>query len=172
AYIDFNKLQTEIETISEDEEKEYAEREQFETVYFTVTALAHSMLEPTSSSGQTSYGGSGTISNEKKDFFRLPDINLPSFDGDLHHWLEFRDMYISLIHDNTRINEISKFHYLRTSLKGNASSVIQSLEFTANNYKIAWELLTERYNNKKILINNHIQALFNVEQVQKDSSKS
>lgn len=172
AYIDFNKLQTEIETISDDEEKEYAEREQFETVYFTVTALAHSMLEPTPSSGQTSYGGSGTISNEKKDFFRLPDINLPSFDGDLHHWLEFRDMYISLIHDNTRINEISKFHYLRTSLKGNASSVIQSLEFTANNYKIAWELLTERYNNKKILINNHIQALFNVEQVQKDSSKS
>ncbi|XP_028171679.1 uncharacterized protein LOC114360986 isoform X2 [Ostrinia furnacalis] len=168
AYEDFNKLQTEIELLSDDSEKEFAEREQFENLYYENSAYARSVLEnPLTVDDQAEPGSSA-----KHDFFRLPDINPPSFDGDFQHWLEFRDMYISLIHNNDRINEISKFHYLRASLKGSASSVIQSLEFTACNYKIAWQLLTERYDNNKILITNHIQALFNVEQVQKDSSKS
>lgn len=155
--------------LSDDSEKEFGEREQFENLYHTNAAYARSVLEnPPSADSEEDEASSSA----KQDFFRLPDINPPSFDGDFQHWLEFRDMYISLIHNNARINEISKFHYLRASFKGSASSVIQSLEFTASNYKIAWKLLTERYDNNKILITNHIQALFNVEQVQKDSSKS
>ncbi|KAL0879208.1 hypothetical protein ABMA27_002991 [Loxostege sticticalis] len=37
---------------------------------------------------------------------------------------------------------------------------------------MAWNLLCERYNNSRLLVNNHVQALFNVEPVSKESSSS
>ncbi|XP_028171685.1 uncharacterized protein LOC114360986 isoform X7 [Ostrinia furnacalis] len=45
AYEDFNKLQTEIELLSDDSEKEFAEREQFENLYYENSAYARSVLE-------------------------------------------------------------------------------------------------------------------------------
>ncbi|XP_037293857.1 uncharacterized protein LOC115451461 isoform X1 [Manduca sexta] len=38
------------------------------------------------------------------------------------------------------------------------------------NYKIAWELLCERFDNNRLLINDHIQALYQAECIQKESS--
>lgn len=45
------------------------------------------------------------------------------------------------------------------------------MEFTSENYKVAWELLFDRYNNKKILINNHLKALCSIESLTKESFK-
>ncbi|XP_052745101.1 uncharacterized protein LOC112047560 isoform X4 [Bicyclus anynana] len=107
-----------------------------------------------------------------RDFVRLPKISLPFFNGEkMENWLEFRDTYLSLIHNCSTIGNINKFHYLRAALKGSALTVIQSLEFTAKNYDVAWQLLSSRYDNERILVNIHVNALLNFTQIQKESGK-
>lgn len=51
-----------------------------------------------------------------------------------------------------------------------AAQVIQSLETSSQNYDIALVLLIERYDNRRIIIQSHIRALFELPVIQKDSS--
>ena len=44
---------------------------------------------------------------------RLPVIKLPTFDGTVSDWHTFRDMFLSLIHNDMGLDNIRKFHYLR-----------------------------------------------------------
>jgi len=55
-------------------------------------------------------------------------------------------------------------------LIGNAAQIIQSLSSTAENYEIAWNLLKERYSNKRIIIQNHVRALFELQAVSKEAA--
>lgn len=100
---------------------------------------------------------------------KLPTIKLPVFKGNYESWLEFKDTFNSLIHCNAQINDVQKFHYLRASLEGSATRVIQSLEFSAANYRNAWELLCNRYDNQRLLVHNHVKALFSLDPITKES---
>lgn len=64
---------------------------------------------------------------------------------------------------------IQKFQYLRSSLSREALQVIHTLETTEENYEIAWRLIKERYENKKLIINTHIKELFELPTVNKGS---
>jgi hypothetical protein len=39
-------------------------------------------------------------------------VSLPRFDGSVLHWRSFRDIYVSLVHDNPTISDAERFHYL------------------------------------------------------------
>ena len=51
---------------------------------------------------------------------RLPKITMQPFDGDVTNWTSFWDSFDSAIHRNAGLNEIDKFNYLRSLLKGSA----------------------------------------------------
>lgn len=100
---------------------------------------------------------------------RLPTVDLPKFSGDYHTWLEFKDTFESLVHNNENIPAVLKFHYLRSSLIGHASQHIQSVEFSAANYDNAWEGLLERYDNHRLLKHNHVKAIFDLGNLKKET---
>lgn len=104
--------------------------------------------------------------------FKLPQIQISKFDGACFRWLEFRDTFQSLIHTNERISDIHKFHYLISYLEADAARVISNLEVSSLNYNAAWSLLCKRYDNKRLLINYHISALLNVQQITRESERS
>lgn len=99
-----------------------------------------------------------------QQFVPLPKIQLPTFDGSLLSWRSFRDVYISLVHDNTRdntsIGDAERFHYLLSCLSGPALATIKSIPLSANNYAIAWNALSERFDNKRLLASAHLDKLF------------
>ncbi|KYM96665.1 hypothetical protein ALC62_12712 [Cyphomyrmex costatus] len=101
---------------------------------------------------------------------KLPTINLSKFDGKYEEWLSFEDTFNVLVHSNVKIQTVQQFNYLKSCLVGNAAHIIQSLTSTAENYEIAWNLLKERYSNKRIIIQNHVRALFDLQVVTKESS--
>ncbi|XP_061720128.1 uncharacterized protein LOC133527231 [Cydia pomonella] len=177
-YSEFDSVQCDIENELEIPDEQYKEREAFESKYFGLVARARELLAAAAPAPGASAGGDGSetgscvtaIGGGTK--LKLPTIDMPSFSGHYHDWLEFRDTFSSLIHSNNSIPNINKFHYLRAALKGSAAVVIQSLDFSSDNYTSAWELLCDRYNNKRSLVNNHIQAIFNIEQLSKESSRS
>ncbi|CAG9796466.1 unnamed protein product [Diatraea saccharalis] len=84
--------------------------------------------------------------------------------------MEFRDTFSSLIDKNNQIYHISKFHYLRASLEGSAAVVIKSIELSDSKYPIAWRLFCDRFDNKRLLIQNHVASLFNIEPMTRESS--
>ncbi|XP_011858178.1 PREDICTED: uncharacterized protein LOC105555746 [Vollenhovia emeryi] len=98
---------------------------------------------------------------------RLPRIELPKFSGAYEEWHSFFDVFGSLIHSNRELNDTQRFHYLKSSLKGDAAEVVSSLEMTGDNYRDAWARLKERYDNKR-LIQNHIKAIFDLPVVKRE----
>ncbi|XP_061724911.1 uncharacterized protein LOC133530870 [Cydia pomonella] len=174
----FDDIQSQIEVfvMPSELEGEIEERERIESKICNLIATSGIILNPVENNDAASSHLS-VKSNDGAAFghyqqIKLPTIKLPTFDGDHLKWLEFRDMFESLIHDNDHIPPMNKFHYLRSSLEGGAAVAIKSIDFTANNYNLAWELLCERFNNKRILINNHLKSLYNLEAFTKESHTS
>lgn len=100
---------------------------------------------------------------------KLPQINIPTFSGNYCNWLDFRDAFRSLIQENQQLNDVQRFYYLRSAIKGDAANVIKSLETTAENYKIAFDLLTQRYQNKKLIVHNHVKSIFDMPSLNKEN---
>lgn len=177
-YDDFDANQTQIENSNTIPDDDFAERQNFESTYFGAIAAAQDLLSrhsagggrPSGSNDLESVAGSNVASPTPN--IKLPTINLPLFSGRYQDWLEYRDTYLSLIHENSSIPNIHKFHYLRASLRDSAALIIQSLDFSSDNYDIAWDLLCNRYNNNRILINNHVQTLFNIDPITKESARA
>lgn len=74
------------------------------------------------------------------------------------------------MHNDPSIEKVRKFYYLVSSLKGDASKVLESIEITEQNYELAWNLLTERYENKSLTIKNYVKALYDLPTVSKEYS--
>lgn len=66
------------------------------------------------------------------------------------------------IHTSNALSNVQKYYYLKVSLSDNAAQVIASLDFSADNYSVAWGLLCDRYNNTRLLIQNHLKVIFNI----------
>ncbi|XP_029346889.1 uncharacterized protein LOC115034377 [Acyrthosiphon pisum] len=66
-------------------------------------------------------------SENSNNTLRLPPINIPTFEGDLDDWYPFKDQFISIIHSNTSIDNTRKMYYLKSSLKGSAAQIIESM---------------------------------------------
>lgn len=162
---DFNQCQIEIEMHDNiNSEEQFAERERFENSYYDAIAFAKDMLKHEDDSHSIN-------SHYQFDGIKLPDISLPKFNGKFEDWLEFRDIYKSLIHENKRLNNMQKFHYLRGALEGTAAASISKIKYTENNYEVAWATITNRFDNNKKLIYEHIKAIFSVETISKPSSE-
>ena len=100
----------------------------------------------------------------------LPKLGLPSFSGTFDTWLSFRDIFTSMVHENSQVPPIFKFLYLKSCVTGEAKEGIDSLQSSEENYPIAWKLLIDRYDNRKFIAENHVKALFDIPSVSKEFS--
>ena len=165
----FDDIQSQIEMLDEDSDKQINERDITENIFFKLIAQAQSMLDNFEKDQGKFESSSNSTSNKISHGLKLPPIKIATFNGESTKWLSFRDMYLSLIHNNENIDDVNKFHYLKSYLEGAASSVISSVSMSSNNYSIAWYLLCQRYDNKRLLINEHIKCLFSIESLHKES---
>lgn len=91
---------------------------------------------------------------------KLPPINLPPFNGEFHEWLPFSETFKSVV-DNDR-----RLFYLKSCLKDNVIKTINA----SHDYAAAWELLEERYNNRRLITQRHIKILFELPNVKQESA--
>lgn len=163
-YDRFNEIQGELEELTDEHDLPFQleYRDQFETQYFSLMATAKCIISKESES--VCVGAIG-----KPLSIKLPEIKLPAFDGSYDQWLEYRNSYVTMIHNRKDLNQIQKFHYLKSSLSGTAAQVIGALEFTAPNYTHAWDSLETRFQNNRLLVQNHVKALFATQRLQIES---
>lgn len=101
---------------------------------------------------------------------RLPDVKLPVFSGNLDNWMNFHDLFVSLVHSSHELSNIQKFYYLRSSLSGDALKLIQTIAITANNYLVAWSLLEDHYQNPARLKKSYVDSLFEFPSLKRESA--
>jgi hypothetical protein len=154
-----------VDSIELDQQLEY--RDLIEQQYYINVAAAKCLIaDGEGTDSKCSHSCSGFT---KPVSIKLPEIKLPSFDGAYDRWLEFRNSYLTMIHERKDLDSIQKLHYLKSSLSGCALEVIAALEFTASNYTHAWELLENRFHNNRLLVYNHVKSLFSSPTVAKES---
>lgn len=103
--------------------------------------------------------GNQSIGSNSLSSFQLPKRKFPTFGGVLTEWQGFDDLFNSILPHAADLSAIEKFEYLKTSLVGEALTLITHLSLTSANYESAWEILRARYGNKRDLARIHLDAL-------------
>nr|XP_034836350.1 uncharacterized protein LOC117992744 [Maniola hyperantus] len=171
----FEEIQSQIEVLNSAEiDQELEERDSIELEFASLIATAQQFQNKynQASNPNVQLDGSSHCCHEQPGIgFRPPTLQIGKFDGSYSKWLEFRDLYCSLVHNNKRIPTPIKFCYLNSYLEGEASRVISNLEVTDANYDKAWDLLCERYDNKRLLIKGHLNSLLSFDIKPSDTDK-
>ncbi|XP_062559094.1 uncharacterized protein LOC134223883 [Armigeres subalbatus] len=158
CYQKYDQQQSALEQVMPEEVES---RTQVEVKYLSGLSMFEKLIKDKSSEGNAPIS---------RDSVRLPTVDLPIFGGSGENWLEWIDKYNSLIHRRNSLSIIQKFEYLKLSLRGAALGLIDSLPTTESNYAIAYDLLIQRYNNPKLLIQKHTRELFELNPVGVESA--
>lgn len=94
----------------------------------------------------------GTSSKPVSDSLTYLNGTIPSFDGTYDKWPEFKDLFISNVHENHHLNDSAKLRILQSVLKGDALKVIKRefVKLQSTDYEDVWAKLNKRYNHKKL----------------------
>ncbi|XP_055614991.1 uncharacterized protein LOC129761299 [Toxorhynchites rutilus septentrionalis] len=171
-YQEFEDLQSDIEGMEDNEESlvDYQQsRADFEDKYFEVRAGLVRKLTTEHVTPNTATTHTNNVPHVHASV-RLPQINLPEFDGNFQNWIPFHDTYVALIDSSVELTDIQKFHYLRASLKGDALKLIDSYAMSEANYRVAWDSLVDRFSNKHLLKKRHLNALFEYTRIKRESA--
>ncbi|XP_053686332.1 uncharacterized protein LOC128735874 [Sabethes cyaneus] len=166
---DLNAVQAALEVQDEATlDEQLKQRTEYETSYYRVKVflLSVNKSDVASVSNTPSAGHVHLPSSQ----VRLPDVNFPTFSGNFETWLNFHDLYVSLVHSSVELSNIQKFYYLRSSLTGDALQLIRTIPISASNYPVAWNLLIEHYQNPARLKQSYLDALFEFSVLKKESA--
>lgn len=83
---------------------------------------------------------------------------IPTFDGQYENWPKFKSMFLELM-KNSPDSDAIKLHYLDKSLVGAATGMIDTKTLQDSNYAHAWEILEDRYENQRLIIDIHINGI-------------
>ncbi|KAK4324412.1 hypothetical protein Pmani_004972 [Petrolisthes manimaculis] len=155
----FDEQQTAVELLLEDDtdlEADMDETDEFHKYARKIRAEATKRLK-----GARDGSDNASTSTKERSEVKLPRLELPKYTGELTDWQSFWDRFEALV-DQSELPVISKFSYLQSLLEGEALSVIQGLSLTSANYKVACDLLKERFGRTERIIFAHVQGLLNV----------
>jgi len=164
-----NKFESSQSELELSDETDYSvDRQQLEDQYYEVKAnfneILHPVMDPPSrrSSPRSNLSGHSNHtprSHTSSTHNKPPNIALPNFEGDTCSWLHFRDTFEALIVNKTTLSKVQKFHYLIVSLKNEGKDVISNLQITNEIFLVAWQLVTQRYSNKRLIALMHAKHL-------------
>lgn len=140
----------------------------FENAYFHAVGKARTLLAKIAP--EPSMDMRSNTSRDNRNSVKLPSITVPSFSGDIFNFVSFFDTFTAVVDSNEELSDVEKLFYLKQSLRGSAAECVNGMQMTAGNYQIAIENLKSRYDNKKLQILAHLDALFNCNKVVRESA--
>ncbi|XP_043604741.1 uncharacterized protein LOC122577481, partial [Bombus pyrosoma] len=125
---------------------------------------------PASSSSKSPRSDSPNVAEPTE--IKLPEIQLPTFDGAIENWHSSYDAFSSTIDRSDRLTATQKFHYLRSSLTGKAARSIQSLNVTEINYPIAIDILKDKFDCHRQICMRHWDLIFEYPKINKKTPEA
>jgi len=157
----YNEIQDRLESIDCDSSKHDEFRNNFETKFYDLNVKMQRIIDEHDAKSSEQVNPTDALEQGSSNLhksLKLPAIKLPIFPGQYNCWIGFSDMFKVMIHENHNLPEIQEFHYLKSSLSGEAERLVSNLPMTANNYTIALKLLVERYE-KRLIATSHSTAV-------------
>lgn len=94
--------------------------------------------------------------------FKLPRIDIPDFDGDIQKFPLFIESFRTIVHNNTALGDAERVHYLISKLKGKAQSICVGIAPTPDNYKVLYETLVDKYEDKRAIAISYLENILNL----------
>lgn len=167
----FEEIQSNLEILDEDEPKS-DKRELYEQNYISIKSKISELLNPRQlTRSSTLLDNTMTLSaNSNKKNVRLQRLNIKKFSGNIVDWPDFYALFKVLVEDNADLTKIEKLSYLIHSLEDRALKTVSNLNLESD-FDNAITLLKERFNNKRLIFQTHIQNLFDFPKLEKSSSE-
>ncbi|GFS93208.1 integrase catalytic domain-containing protein [Trichonephila clavipes] len=109
-----------------------------------------------------------TVSSVLSNQPRLPKLTLESFSGkDISSFPSFGARFKSAVHENSSLNDVDKFSYLKSVVTSDAELAIRGLTLTSENYAKAIKILENRFGRKELIVDFHMNRLLNLTPVRK-----
>jgi len=151
-------------------------RTEFKKSYFKAVATINKKIQYEKNSIRTSSQQGNCLKEEssKKEackatpFIKLQSLNIHILLDSYTEWTSFYDiLYTSLVHNNENLSAIQTFFYLRCGKC--VADCLKNIETTWDNYEIAWTNLITRYNNKKLLVQTQVKAIYDLPTIKSKS---
>ncbi|XP_065074450.1 uncharacterized protein LOC135698402 [Ochlerotatus camptorhynchus] len=95
---------------------------------------------------------------------------IPSFDGRVENWPKFKAMFEDLVVKSGDSDAV-KLHYLDKSLVGDAAGLINAKIIQDNNFHQVWRQLREQFENKRVIVDTHVDGLIQLKPMMKSNFK-
>ncbi|XP_073816804.1 uncharacterized protein [Musca autumnalis] len=110
--------------------------------------------------------------NSVRRSIKLPPCDTDVFYGSYKTWPTFRDLFSAIYVENSGISRVEKLYHLKQKTSGEARDIIAHIPLTHDGFDLAWKNLTDRYENKRMQVNEQLKTLFSLPAVTVDSSSS
>ncbi|XP_062703578.1 uncharacterized protein LOC134286032 [Aedes albopictus] len=98
-------------------------------------------------------------------------VPIPSFDGKPENWPRFQQVFSDIM-SRSRDSNAVKLHHLERALSGgSAAKLIDPKTLSDGNFKHAWELLLDVYEDERKAVDSHIHGLLSLKRMTKECSK-
>ncbi|GIY68606.1 hypothetical protein CDAR_532941 [Caerostris darwini] len=97
--------------------------------------------------------------NTNVNSLKLPRVELPVVTFNFIDWISFRDLFLASVGNNESLNDSQKLQYVKLSVKGEAATLLQSIQISNENDEKAGIALTERYEHETEIINAALNKL-------------
>ena len=147
--------------IPADDEKcfEYQEKI-FQAIAVAKDSLERAIKAEVASQRQQAPPSANVSRQQSTDHLKLPRLDLLTFDGTYTKWVSFFDLFQGAVHNNADLSDSQKLFYLKSALKGEAKKLLSTVTVTDSNYHVAQKLLADQYDNKRVILREHLSVLF------------
>lgn len=101
----------------------------------------------------------------------LPEIKIPRFDGDYRKWAQFTAIYEDLVKNREDKSESSKLHYPKIAVIETPADIISHLQPETGSVDAAWKILTDRFENKRLVVSSHFDRIYSMPQLRTRTAK-
>ncbi|XP_058449039.1 uncharacterized protein LOC131429000 [Malaya genurostris] len=175
CYKEYNEFQNAIYSLAMSDERRDEQEDRyvvFEMLYNDLSIRLNSLIAVAMKVEDRVTVSSQVVPAAAVATTHLPPLNvpLPSFDGSYENWFSFKCIFQTIMARYENESPAIKLYHLRNSLIGKAAGIIDQDLMNNNDYDAAWALLTDRFEDRRLIIDKHIEALFNLPIITKESS--
>lgn len=154
-----DKYNSQLLSLNPTAKPEYGSLLAFESLYSRIkrTQMQYSQSHTPESRNVTSF-------NRSKP--KLPAIEIPSFSGEIREWQLFYASFNTIVHQNSLLTDAEKLYYLLSKLTGKALSQVSGIAPCAENYDLILQTLTDKYDDKRMLVSMYLNQLFEFKPIQ------
>ncbi|KAH8361200.1 hypothetical protein KR200_006411, partial [Drosophila serrata] len=103
---------------------------------------------------------------------RLPPVDTETFAGACLRWPTFRDLFTAVYIHNPSLTPVEKLFHLLSKTTGEAHAIVSKAPLTNEGFVAAWQSLTDRFENRRLLVNSQLKILFNIQAIPQESGSA